>query len=151
SVAYDARSFGPASATKRRILIISYLFPPAGGIGVQRVLSLTKYLPRLGYEVHVLAARNPIAPTMDPALLAEVPSSVTIHRAFTPENPDRVRRRLWKLLGSRNRISQDAPVSATPQFPRASLPQRIIRRILSPEPEVLWVPFATRAAMKIVE
>src|ERR1017187_6858188 len=44
--------------TDKKILIISYLFPPMGGIGVQRALSLAKYLPYCGYEVHVLKAMN---------------------------------------------------------------------------------------------
>ena len=32
-----------------KILLISYLFPPVGGIGVQRALSLAKYLPRMRF------------------------------------------------------------------------------------------------------
>jgi hypothetical protein len=43
----------------RKILIMSYLFPPVGGIGVQRALSLAKYLPPCGFEVHVLKANTP--------------------------------------------------------------------------------------------
>ena len=39
-----------------KILLISYLFPPVGGIGVQRALSLAKYLPQSGFEVYVLKA-----------------------------------------------------------------------------------------------
>ena len=45
-------------AVNRKILIVSYLFPPVGGIGVQRALSMAKYLPRCGYEVYVLKAGN---------------------------------------------------------------------------------------------
>ena len=68
---------------KARLLIVSYWFPPAGGIPVQRALSLARYLPECGIEVHVLAPKNPPAPQYDTALLALIPPEVTVHRAFT--------------------------------------------------------------------
>ena len=43
-----------------RLLILSYLFPPAGGVAVQRSLSLAKYLPGCGFDVHVLRAHNAV-------------------------------------------------------------------------------------------
>ena len=67
-----------------KLLIINYLFPPAGGIAVQRALSLAKYLPQFGFEVHVLSAGNAAAAVHDPQLLKHVPPSVTIHHSFTP-------------------------------------------------------------------
>src|ERR1035441_10585945 len=50
---------------KPRLLIVSYLFPPNGGIAVQRALSLAKYLPENGFEVHILKARNAASPADD--------------------------------------------------------------------------------------
>lgn len=50
---------------EHRIPIISYLFPPAGGIAAPRALSVAKYLPACGYEVHVLSARNAAGPVSD--------------------------------------------------------------------------------------
>ncbi len=40
----------------RRLLVISYHFPPDGAIGGQRWGGLSKYLSRLGWEVHVITA-----------------------------------------------------------------------------------------------
>src|SRR4051812_43133566 len=40
----------------RRLLIISYHFPPDGAVGGQRWAGLSKYLVRLGWEVHVITA-----------------------------------------------------------------------------------------------
>ena len=51
--------------SNNRVLIISYLFPPAGGVAVQRALSLAKYLPGCGFDVHVLRASNASAPVLD--------------------------------------------------------------------------------------
>ena len=82
----------------RKILIISYLFPPVGGIGVQRALSLAKYLPRSGFEVHVLKATSAGGPVYDPDLLKQIPSGVRVHQAFTPEIPFTLRQKLWSRL-----------------------------------------------------
>lgn len=43
----------------RRLLVISYHFPPDGAIGGQRWAGLAKYLARLGWEVHVVTASTP--------------------------------------------------------------------------------------------
>jgi len=40
----------------RRLLVITYHFPPDGMIGGQRWAGLSKYLARLGWEVHVVTA-----------------------------------------------------------------------------------------------
>ena len=58
----------------RSILIVTHVFPPAGGVPVQRPLSFAKYLPENGYDVHVLTTRNGAAPVMDPSLLRHVKS-----------------------------------------------------------------------------
>src|SRR5512140_2628468 len=44
------------SPTDRRLLIISYHFPPDGAIGGMRWAGISKYLARLGWEVHILTA-----------------------------------------------------------------------------------------------
>jgi hypothetical protein len=144
---------------RSRILIISYLFPPAGGIGVQRALSLARYLPSSGFEVHVLRASNAAAPVFDPALCSRVPDSVQVHNAFTLEAPFWLRHTVWNWLSRRKKETgpkKDAHSKGGPANPDAkngglkSLATRTIRRVLSPEPEVLWYPFALRAASRIV-
>lgn len=40
----------------RRLLVITYYFPPDGSVGGQRWAGLSKYLVRLGWEVHVVTA-----------------------------------------------------------------------------------------------
>jgi glycosyltransferase involved in cell wall biosynthesis len=55
----------------RRLLVITYHFPPDGAIGGQRWARLSKYLARLGWEVHVVTA-SPQPP-------GEAPSGVHRH------------------------------------------------------------------------
>jgi hypothetical protein len=148
----------PTSGKKLRILLISYLFPPAGGIGVQRALSLARYLPDCGFEVHVLSAANAAAPVRDPALCQRIPNSVRQHHAFTPEIPFWIRHTIWNYLsrGSRQAKGASGPskhVNSNSQPASASVKSfatRAIRRMLSPEPEVLWAPFAIHRAKQVV-
>jgi glycosyltransferase involved in cell wall biosynthesis len=139
------------SLNNRRILLISYLFPPVGGIGVQRALSLAKYLPQCGYEVHVLKATNAGGPVYDPDLINQIPSTVKVHEAFTPEIPFHIRQKLWARL-TRGKPKQQSAGSSRPSgFSWKKLLTDTIKRILCPEPEILWVPFALRKARQILK
>ncbi len=128
-----------------KLLVVSYLFPPAGGIGVQRVLSWTRYLPALGFDVTVLAAKNPSVPTLDPSLLAAVPPEVDVVRTWSPEVPYRLRQGVWKRLGRTKSAG-----GAQERTEGGSWVKSAVRRILSPDPEVVWTPGAKRAAARIV-
>lgn len=142
---------------RNRILLVSYLFPPAGGIPVQRILSLARFLPENDYEVHVLCCSNPGVPTMDPSLLERVPKEVRIHRVFSPELSFAARQRVWSILSPGGGKKAAAPAATTAVVAAPGSPsllkrmvQGVMRRIYCPDPEVVWVPFATRAARKIV-
>lgn len=146
----------PEKGTKRRILIVSHVFPPIGGIPVQRALSFAKYLPDLGYDVHVLTAWNPGAPVHDPGLLRHVPKSVKVHRCFSAEVPFALRHRVWSLFSGGKSGAKAPAAAASGQRPAApsrsvkSVIANFIRQVSCPDPEVLWVPFAIRAAARII-
>ena len=138
-------------ARPQKLLIISYLFPPAGGIGVQRALSLAKYFPACGFEVHVLRANNAAAPVKDPGLLKQLPPQLMVHNAPTPELPFGFRQGAWRWLSPPKGGSRPAVAAAqSGQSRLKSMVTGLVRRVLSPEPEVLWVPFALRKARRIV-
>ena len=62
----------------KKVLIISYYWPPAGGPGVQRWLKFAKYLPEFGVEPIVYIPENPTYPIRDEKLIAEVPEGLTL-------------------------------------------------------------------------
>ena len=43
----------------KKVLIISYFYPPLGGPGALRILNFTKYLPKYGWESYVISVKNP--------------------------------------------------------------------------------------------
>ena len=56
----------------KKVLIITYYWPPAGGPGVQRWLKFVKYLPEFDIEPIVYCPKNPTYPTVDPGLYNEI-------------------------------------------------------------------------------
>ena len=75
-------------ARNKKILIISYYWPPAGGPGVQRWLKMSWYLAELGCDITVLSIDPDHAnfPHRDESLSDEVHPSIKVHRtkAFNP-------------------------------------------------------------------
>ena len=62
----------------KKILIITYYWPPAGGPGVQRWLKFVKYLPDLGWTPTVFIPENPSYPIVDETLEKEVSEYLAI-------------------------------------------------------------------------
>ena len=62
----------------KKVLIITYYWPPAGGPGVQRWLKFVKYLPEFGIEPIVYCPENPNYPIIDESLVDEVSNDITI-------------------------------------------------------------------------
>lgn len=63
---------------KKKVLIITYYWPPAGGPGVQRWLKFVKYLPDFGIEPIVYCPENPNYPITDKSLLNEIPETISV-------------------------------------------------------------------------
>lgn len=70
----------------KKVLIITYYWPPAGGPGVQRWLKFVKYLRDFDIEALVYIPENPEYPLVDEALINEIPKDITIlkKRIFEP-------------------------------------------------------------------
>ena len=131
------------------VLLVTYSFPPVGGVGVLRAASLARYLPAHGIRIDVLTARNPSAVGLDSELLNRIPKSVTIHRTLTLDIPFGLKK--WikeRITGSRGNSSQ-VPNAAKPA--RLGMLRRIAQDILLPDPQVTWLPILTRAAARIIK
>src|SRR3990172_6524036 len=62
----------------KRVLIITYYWPPGGGAGVQRWLKFVKYLRKFGWEPVIYTPENPEMPVVDHSLLGDIPENLTI-------------------------------------------------------------------------
>jgi hypothetical protein len=130
------------------LLLITFSFPPAGGVGVLRALSLAKYLPENGIRVDVLTARNAPAVGKDLSLLQQVPPEVQVHRTWTLDLPFWLRKSVKKALaGGKAKPSSTASQTSS----RGGNPlKRWIGNLLLPDPQIGWLPFALPAAARII-
>lgn len=69
----------------RRVLILTYYWPPAGSSGVQRWLKFVKYLRDYGWEPIVYTANNPEVSAIDESLLNDIPEGIEVIRRNVPE------------------------------------------------------------------
>ncbi len=65
----------------KRVLIITYYWPPSGGSGVQRWLKMSKYLPENGWQPVIYTTENAEYPIIDASLEKDVaPETEVIRR-----------------------------------------------------------------------
>lgn len=62
----------------KKVLIVTYYWPPAGGPGVQRWLKFTKYLGEFNIEPVVYVPENPHYPLRDESLCSEIPEDIRV-------------------------------------------------------------------------
>lgn len=69
----------------KKVLLITYYWPPSGGAGVQRVLKLVKYLRQNNWEPVIYTADEAEYPILDVSLAKDIPEGVTV-----------IRKKLWE-------------------------------------------------------
>jgi hypothetical protein len=62
----------------KKVLILTYYWPPSGGAGVQRWLKFVKYMQEFGFEPVVYTAENGEMPVIDDSLAKDIPQGMTI-------------------------------------------------------------------------
>ena len=69
----------------KKLLIVTYVFPPFAAVGVYRILKFCKYLPDFGISPVILTPSRPNTMARDEGLMAQVPHYVPVHRTPTFE------------------------------------------------------------------
>ena len=62
----------------KKVLIITYYWPPSGGSGVQRCLKFARYLRQFGWEPVILTVKDPNYPVYDNSLVDEIPEFIEV-------------------------------------------------------------------------
>lgn len=80
----------------KKVLIITYYWPPTGGAGVQRWLKFSKYFRKFGWEPVIYTPSNPDFPINDETLLKDVPADLTVLKTRITEPYDIYRKIMGK-------------------------------------------------------
>jgi hypothetical protein len=120
----------------KRVLVITYYWPPAGGSGVQRVAKFCKYLPRFGWEPVVLTVREGTYASVDPSLEKDVCHIRKVHKARSVE--------LHRITGR----AGDGKSNANLLSPKGTLLRHFLElarlNLLIPDARIGWYPDAVQ-------
>ena len=123
----------------KKILILTYYWPPAGGSGVQRWLNLSRYLAELGWDVTVMAPENPSYPLIDNTMACSFNSLVKVIKVpiFEPVN-------ILNISKKRNNDHLDS----------SGILQRFIlwirANIFFPDSRMFWIKKLTKVASSFI-
>ena len=131
----------------RRVLIITYYWPPSGGSGVQRWVKFAKYLPKEGWQPVIYTPENPELTTVDKTLSSEIPPEAEIvkRKIFEPYGIYR------KLMGKNSSTDLKTltsagsdggevnPINGGGKSWKQRLSLYIRGNFFIPDPRVLWV------------
>ena len=122
----------------KKVLIISYYWPPSGGSGVQRWVKFAKYLPAEGWKPVVYTPSNPELIAVDKSLLEEIPGEVEVIKRKIVE-PYAIYRRLFggNALGS-SAGTEVNPISGRQKNFKRKLSLFIRGNFFIPDPWCLW-------------
>jgi len=137
------------SESKKKVLIITYYWPPSGGAGVQRCLKFVKYLPSFGIEPHVYTVENGEYPSIDHSLEKDIPrEAVVIKQPIWEPYP------LFKLISGKKKddkvqagfISEDGKDSFVKK-----LSVWIRGNFLIPDPRRFWIKPSVKFLKKYIK
>ncbi|NIR50722.1 glycosyltransferase family 4 protein [candidate division KSB1 bacterium] len=120
---------------RKKVLIIAYAFPPAGGGGVQRPTKFVKYLRDFDWEPIVLTATEDSFVDVDTDLLKDIPDDIVIERV-RPYLSQRTTFNFKKKLAAHGKSSK---------LSKRTFANLFRDWFLIPDSQVLWViPAAAR-------
>lgn len=157
--------------SRKKVLIIAYIFPPLARAGVHRTVRFVRYLPELGWDITVLTVAEPYYPPNSPIdreLLQKIPASVKIESTPVFRGVDQLFRLKSAVRGNKSvnlarkpqgglpkaaktegtsETSQTTPPNARGWFQRG---KDLITDLTSiPDKDVNWLPHAVKHALAL--
>ncbi len=135
------------SQSPKKVLIICYYWPPAGGPGVQRWLKFTKYLPCFGIQPIVYIPENPSYPIIDNQLFNEVSNQIIILKNKITEP--------YQLVSFFSKKTKKISAGIIPKKEKQSVFERIalwIRgNVFIPDARFLWIKPSVKYLFKYIQ
>ena len=131
----------------KRVLIISYYWPPTGGSGVQRWVKFAKYLPSEGWQPVIYTPENPEQLAVDESLAAEVPEDTEIVKTRIIE-PYELYKRVLRRSGHSKEAVEVNPVNAQNKSLLQKAAMWIRGNLFRPDPRCLWIGPSVRFLKK---
>ncbi len=133
---------------RRKVLIVTYYWPPSGGPGVQRVLKFVKFLPQLGWDPVILTVDSGEYPVRDETLVKDIPKGVPQYKTKSIEPY-----KLFKFFSGRSSKKgvENYLLDQKPSTLNGRIAQFIRQNFFIPDARVGWYPYARKKGMEIIE
>ncbi len=116
----------------KKVLVLTYYWPPAGGSGVQRWLKFVKYFREFDIEPVVFTVENPNYPITDTSLMSDIPEGIEV-----------IRQRIWEPNSILERFKGNRKESAGFLNPNPGLIGRCVQFIRAnyfiPDARKFWI------------
>ena len=122
----------------KRVLIISYYWPPTGGSGVQRWVKFAKYLPEEGWQPVIYTPENPEQLAVDTTLEAEIPVETEIIKTHITE-PYGLYKKFLRRSGHSKEAVEVNPVNAQNKSFAQKAAMWVRGNFFRPDPRCLWI------------
>lgn len=122
----------------KKVLIITYYWPPSGGSGVQRWLKFVKYLPSYQWKPHVFTPENPSFAIQDPSLEKDVPREAEVIR-FPIWEPYDIFFKMSAWFGSKKEFRPTSLVSTKQKTIFQNISTWIRGNCFIPDPRIFWI------------
>ncbi|MDJ0892972.1 MAG: glycosyltransferase [Gammaproteobacteria bacterium] len=131
----------------KTVLVVTYYWPPAGGVAVQRILKFCKYLPSCGWRPVVLTVRQGNYETNDNSVGC-LDGSLYRARSLEPHG-------LYRLLSGVRTYREPSGQTGSAHAPAGgyksrSLGELVRLNLFLPDARVGWYPFAWRLGRQIL-
>lgn len=131
----------------KRVLIITYYWPPSGGAGVQRWLKFAKYLPQYGWEPVIYTPENPDFAIEDKSLMKDVAPDLEVIKSRIWEPYE-----LYKMLigkkGQKVNVSFAEGNKKQGRIHKLALALR--GNLLIPDPRCFWIKPSVKLLKKYI-
>lgn len=116
----------------KKVLIISYYWPPSGGSGVQRWLKFSKFLPKYGIKPYVYTPKNPTIELIDNELTKQISNDVTVwkKKIYEPYS-------IKNVFSKKSKKTETSGVISNSKF--GYIFNWIRGNFFIPDPKVLWI------------
>lgn len=130
----------------RKVVLLTYTFPPQTSGATPVIMNMVKYLPSCGWEVLPLTASNQsgIMP-MDHSLCDRLPENIKVTKVFHPD-PMQVLSRMRR----RKKSAQPVEYAGTPEG-GGFLRHAIHNYLLVPDRVITWLPLLLPAGTRLIE
>lgn len=134
----------------KRVLIITYYWPPTGGSGVQRWVKFARYLPQEGWQPVIYTPENPEQLAVDTTLEAEVPAEAEIIKTRITE-PYELYKKFLRKSGHSKEAVEVNPVNAQNKSFLQKVAMWIRGNLFRPDPRCMWIGPSVRFLKKYLK